>query len=170
MHLVELLLKENADVVITDLYEGKVKELCSKFNIKGVGMENIYDVDMDIFAPCALGATINTDTIMRLNCSVVAGAANNQLADESKHGYMLRDKGIVYAPDFLINAGGLINVYNEFLGNYNRARVFEHAEKIYDTCLNILTAAEAEKVSTQEAAIKMAENRIAQIGRLKTMR
>jgi leucine dehydrogenase len=170
MHLVELLLKENAEVVITDLYEAKVKELCMKFNIKGVAMENIYDADMDIFAPCALGATVNTDTIMRLNCSIIAGAANNQLEDEGKHGYMLRDKGIVYAPDFLINAGGLINVYNEFLGKYNRKRVFEQADKIYNTCSQILAVAEDEKISTQEAAIQLAEKRMQEVGRIRMSR
>lgn len=170
MHLVELLLKENAEVTITDLYDAKVKEMCKKLNVKGVAMANIYDVDMDIFAPCALGATVNTDTIMRLNCSIIAGAANNQLEEESKHGYMLRDKGIVYAPDFLINAGGLINVYNEFLGKYNRKRVFEQADKIYNTCSQILTVADNEKISTQEAAIQLAEKRIQEVGRIRMSR
>lgn len=170
MHLVELLLKENAEVTITDLYDAKVKEMCKKLNVKGVAIANIYDVDMDIFAPCALGATVNTDTIMRLNCSIIAGAANNQLEEESKHGYMLRDKGIVYAPDFLINAGGLINVYNEFLGKYNRKRVFEQADKIYNTCSQILTVADNEKISTQEAAIQLAEKRIQEVGRIRMSR
>ena len=83
---------------------------------------------------------------------------------------MLIDKGITYAPDFLINAGGLINVYNEFLGNYNRARVFEQAEGIYTTCMNIFKLAEQEKINTQEAAIKLAEKRIADIAQVRTRR
>lgn len=170
MNLVELLLKENAEVVITDLYEAKVKDLCQKLNVKGVAMEDIYDIDMDIFSPCALGATINSDSIVRLSCSIIAGAANNQLEDETKHGYMLLDKGIVYAPDFLINAGGLINVYNEFLGKYNRKRVFEQADKIYNTCTQILKVAEDEKISTQEAAIQFAEKRVQEVGRIKMSR
>jgi leucine dehydrogenase len=170
MHLVEYLVKENAQVVITDIFEDKVKAIAKQYGVKAVGQNEIYDVDADIYAPCALGATVNDETISRLKCDIIAGAANNQLKDEVKHGYMLMDKSIAYAPDFLINAGGLINVYNEFLGSYNRTRVFEHAEKIYNTCLNILTVAENEKISTQEAAIKMAEKRIAEIGRLKTMR
>lgn len=170
MHLVELLLKENAEVVITDLYETKVKDLCQKLNVKGVAMEDIYDIDMDIFSPCALGATINSDSIVRLSCGIIAGAANNQLEDETKHGYMLLDKGIVYAPDFLINAGGLINVYNEFLGKYNRKRVFEQADKIYNTCTEILKVAEDEKISTQEAAIQFAEKRVQEVGRIKMSR
>jgi leucine dehydrogenase len=169
-HLLEYLVKENAVVTITDINEEKVKSLSQKFGVKAVGMEDIYDLDMDIYAPCALGATLNDNTIPRLKCRVIAGAANNQLKDEVKHGYMLIDRGITYAPDFLINAGGLINVYNEFLGNYNRARVFEQAERIYDTCLNIFALAEKEKINTQEAAIKIAEKRIEEVGRVRIPR
>jgi leucine dehydrogenase len=170
MHLVEYLVKEKAEVYITDLFEDKVKAIANQFGVKAVGQDEIYDVDSDIYAPCALGATINDETISRLKCSIIAGAANNQLKDEVRHGYMLMDKSITYAPDFLINAGGLINVYNEFLGNYNRNRVFEHAEKIYTTCLNILNLAEKEKISSQEAAIKLSEQRIAAIGKVRMTR
>jgi leucine dehydrogenase len=170
MHLVEYLIKENAEVFITDLYEDKVKDIAKKFGVNAVGQHDIYNLDVDIYAPCALGATINDDTISKLKCSIIAGAANNQLKDEVKHGYMLMDKSIAYAPDFLINAGGLINVYNEYQGNYNRKRVFEQAEKIYDTCFNILTLAENEKISSQEAAIKLCEKRIAEIGKVRMTR
>jgi leucine dehydrogenase len=135
-----------------------------------VDMDAFYDIDMDIYSPCALGATINDETISRLRCSMIAGAANNQLKDEAKHGYKLIDHRIAYAPDFLINAGGLINVYNEYLGNYNRDRVYSHAEKIYDTCLNILNLAEREKISSQEAAIQLAEKRISEVGRVRVPR
>lgn len=170
MHLVEFLVKENAEVFITDLSEERVKTIAKQYGVKAVSQDKIYDIDCDIYAPCALGATINDETISRLKCSIIAGAANNQLQDEVRHGYMLMDKSIVYAPDFLINAGGLINVYNEHLGNYNRKRVFEQAEKIYDTCLNILNLAELENISSQEAATKLSEKRIADIGRIRTMR
>jgi leucine dehydrogenase len=170
MHLVEYLVKEKAEVFITDLFEDKVKAIAKQFGVKAVGQDAIYDIDMDIYAPCALGATVNDETISRLKCSIIAGAANNQLKDELRHGYMLMDKSITYAPDFLINAGGLINVYNEFLGNYNRNRVFEQAEKIYTTCLNILNLSEAEKISSQEAAIKLSEKRIGDIGRVRMTR
>src|SRR3954468_22245314 len=115
MHLVEYLIKENAEVFITDLFEDKVKDIAKKFGVNAVGQHDIYNLDVDIYAPCALGATINDDTISKLKCSIIAGAANNQLKDEVKHGYMLMDRSITYAPDFLINAGGLINVYNEYL-------------------------------------------------------
>ncbi len=170
MYLVEYLVKEKANVYITDIFEDKVNAIATKFGVKTVGQDAIYDLDMDIYAPCALGATLNDTTIPRLKCSIVAGAANNQLKEEKKHGYMLIDKSIVYAPDFLINAGGLINVYNEYLGGYNRARVFEHAENIYTTCLNILNLADGEKITPQEAAIKLSEKRIEDVGRIRVSR
>lgn len=170
MHLVEHLVKEGAKVVITDISDEKVKALASKHGVTGVSMDAIYDVDMDIYAPCALGASINDDTIPRLKCAIIAGAANNQLKDEVKHGYMLVDRSITYAPDFLINAGGLINVYNEYLGNYNRDRVYAQAEKIYDTCLSILNLASTEKIASQEAAIHLAEKRIAEVGKVRIPR
>ncbi len=169
-HLVEYLVKENAKVFITDISDEKVKALAQQYGVTGVEGDAFYDLDMDIYAPCALGATINDETISRLRCSMIAGAANNQLKEEMKHGYKLLDHRIVYAPDFLINAGGLINVYNEYLGNYNRERVFQQAEKIYDTCLNILNVAEREKISSQEAAIQLAEKRIAEIALIRTSR
>ncbi len=170
MHLVEYLVKEKAKVFVTDLFEEKVKAIAKQFGATAVGQDEIYDLDSDIYAPCAMGATVNDETISRLKCSIIAGAANNQLRDEVKHGYMLLDKSITYAPDFLINAGGLINVYNEYLGGYNRNRVFQQAEKIYSTCFDILTLAENEKISSQEAAIKLSEKRIADIGRIKMSR
>jgi leucine dehydrogenase len=144
--------------------------VANRFKVTAVAQDAIYDVDADIYAPCALGATLNDHTIPRLKCSIVAGAANNQLKDEIRHSYMLQDRGITYAPDFLINAGGLINVYNEYLGNYNRKRVFEQAEKIYNTCLTIFDLAAREKISAQEAAIKMAETRIEEVGRVRIPR
>jgi leucine dehydrogenase len=170
MHLVEYLVKENAKVWITDISEEKVRDAANRFKVTAVEQDAIYDVDADIYAPCALGATLNDHTIPRLKCSIVAGAANNQLKDEIRHSYMLQDRGITYAPDFLINAGGLINVYNEYLGNYNRKRVFEQAEKIYNTCLTIFDLAAREKISAQEAAIKMAETRIEEVGRVRIPR
>jgi leucine dehydrogenase len=170
MHLVEHLVKENADVFVTDLFEDKAQAIAKKYDVIPVGQDEIYDLDVDIYAPCALGATVNDDTIARLKCTIIAGAANNQLKDELKHGYMLMDKSITYAPDFLINAGGLINVYNEYQGNYNRQRVMEQTEKIYDTCLTILNLSEKEKISSQEAAIKLSEKRIADMAKVKMPR
>lgn len=170
MYLVEHLTKENAEVFITDIAEDKLKHVSKEYGAKVVGQDEVYDLDMDIYAPCALGATLNDDTINRLKCQIVAGAANNQLEDERRHGNMLIEKNITYAPDFLINAGGLINVYEEYLGAYNRDKAYGMAEKIYDTCLNILTVSEKEGIASQEAAIRLAEKRIEDIGKVKLSR
>ena len=98
--------------------------------------DNIYAEEMDIYAPCALGATINDHTLPLLKAKVIAGAANNQLADENKHGLLLKERGIVYAPDFLINAGGIINVYAE-LENYGKPEIIRKTENLYNTTLEI---------------------------------
>jgi leucine dehydrogenase len=169
MHLVELLVKENAAVFVTDIAESKIAEMVRLHRVTGVAQDEIYDLDVDIYAPCALGATLNDDTISRLKCSIIAGAANNQLKDETKHGYQLLDRSITYAPDFLINAGGLMNVYYEYLGQYNRQRVMQHAEGIYSTCLSTLHFADQEKIAPQEAAIRLAEQRIEKIGKIRML-
>jgi len=114
---------------------------------------------MDIYSPCALGATLNDDTIPKLKCEIVAGAANNQLDDEIKHAEILKDLGILYAPDFLINAGGLINVYSE-LNGYNREEALAQTTKIYDTTLEIFEKAERESLTTHNAALILAQERI----------
>jgi leucine dehydrogenase len=170
MHLVECLVMEKAKVFVTDLHADKTKGVARQYQVIAVEQEDIYDLDVDIYAPCALGATANDETISRLKCSIIAGAPNNQLKDEIRHGYMLMDRNITYAPDFVINAGGLINVYHEFLRNYNRKRVLEQAEKIYDTCLDIFSFADREVISSQEAGMRLAEKRISEVGRLRMRR
>ncbi len=170
MYLVDYLTKENANVFITDIDPAKVAMVAKDRGVQVVGQDEIYGLDVDIYAPCALGATINDNTLSQLKCKVIAGAANNQLEDEVVHGKKLAEMGITYAPDFLINAGGLINVYEEYLGNYNRDRAYATAEKIYDTCLHILNTAEAEGITTQLAATKMAEKRIEDMGKVKLPR
>ncbi len=165
-YLVELLAKENAELYITDIYEDRLKEISSKYNAKVVGLEDVYDLDVDIYAPCALGATVNNETLRRLKCQIVAGSANNQLQDESVHGPALMERGILYAPDFLINAGGLINVYSELQG-YNRESAYSQTEKIYDYVLEIFNKSESEGIHTQLAANRIAEKRISDIGKVK---
>ena len=167
MYLVDHLVKEGAKVFISDIDQTKLADLSKKTGAQVVDMNEIYDLDMDIYAPCALGATLNDDTIPRLKASIITGGANNQLKEETKHGYMLIDRGIAYAPDFLVNAGGLINVGAEYYGPYNREKAHRDAEKIYDTTLNILKMAADESITSQEAAIKIAEKRIAAMGKLK---
>lgn len=166
-YLVEHLTKERAEVFITDIFEDKLKQVSKETGATVVDPSVIYDIDMDIYAPCALGATVNDQTLERLKCKVIAGAANNQLEDEEKHGKAVMEKGIIYAPDFLINAGGLMNVYAEFLGNYNREETFKNAERIYDICTEILSKSERENIPAQEAATKMAWDRIQAIGKVK---
>jgi leucine dehydrogenase len=167
MYLVDHLVKEGAKVYISDIDQEKLSKVAKNTGAQVVGMDEIYDLDVDIYAPCALGATLNDDTIPRLKASIVTGGANNQLKEETKHGYMLIDRGITYAPDFLVNAGGLINVGAEYYGPYNREKAHLDAEKIYDTTLNILKMAAAESITSQEAAIKLAEERINAMGKIK---
>ena len=166
-YLVDYLVKEGAEVYITDIFENKLQEVANATGAVVVDPNLIYDIDMDIYAPCALGATINDQTIDRLKCQVIAGGANNQLQDEEKHGRMLLEKGIIYAPDFLINAGGLMNVYAEFVGGYNRELTYKNAEKIYDICTGILDKSEKENIPSQQAAIETAWNRIQSMGKVK---
>ncbi|MGO3690345.1 MAG: Glu/Leu/Phe/Val family dehydrogenase [Psychroflexus halocasei] len=157
--LVKHIRNEGGEVFITDINQERLEEVSKKHGAKIYEGEDIYTADVDIYAPCALGATINDETIEKLKAKVIAGAANNQLAEEEKHGQMLLDKGIVYAPDFLINAGGVINVYGELKG-FKREEVMEKTENIYNTTLEILKTAEENKMTTQKAAMKIAQERI----------
>lgn len=158
-HLLEYLHKEGAKLYISDINEEALKRAANDFGAIVVNGDDLYDLDVDVFAPCALGAILNTENINRLKCQIIAGAANNQLAEEVEHGKMLLDKGINYAPDFLINAGGLINVYSEY-GGYIRERAIAATEKIYDTTLSIYKLADEKAMTTQAAAIHMAEKRV----------
>jgi len=164
-NLVERLTKEGAKVMIADVNEDALIAVAKAYNCQVVQLKEVFNQDMDIYAPCALGASLNTDSISRMSCSIVAGAANNQLADEQLHGQMLLDKGILYAPDFLINAGGLINVYTELIG-YKRDIALGQAEKIYGVTLDIIAKSKQEHIPTYLAANKMAEERINGIGKI----
>lgn len=163
--LVNHLTKEGAKVYINDISEERVKDAVAKYKAEAVAADKMFDLDIDIYAPCALGATVNDDTLGRLKCKVICGAANNQLADEKKHGEMVVAKGILYAPDFVVNAGGIINVFYELEG-YNRERALSHAEKIYDTTWNIIQMAKTEKIPTYMAANRLAEKRIEAIAKI----
>lgn len=157
--LVEHLTNEGAKVFISDLNRERMEMVRDKYGATIYEGDNLYAETMDIYAPCALGATVNNDTIHQLKASVIAGAANNQLADENVHGTILREKGIVYAPDFLINAGGIINVYAE-LENYGKDEVIRKTENIYNTTLEILDKAENKQITTHQAAFEIAQARI----------
>lgn len=158
--------KEGAKLYITDIYEEKANVLAEATGAEVVAPDDIYGLDVDIFAPCALGGVINDDTLKQLKAPVIAGSANNILDDETRHGKMILDKGILLAPDYVINAGGLINVAGELEG-YDEQRCMNKAGQIYDTILNILEYAEKHKLPTNIASDKLAEQRIASVGKLK---
>lgn len=159
--LVEHLTKAGAIVTITDINEARLQEVGAKFGAKIYTGSDLYSADVDIYSPCALGATINDDTINKIKAKVIAGAANNQLANEQVHGKILMEKGILYAPDFLINAGGIINVYAEIVG-YDTAEALRRTENIYNTTLEIFDFAKKNNMTTYQAALNMAQNRIDQ--------
>ncbi len=165
--LVKHLVKDGAKVSMFDINEERIKAVFKETGADVITDANkLYDLDMDIYAPCALGATVNTDTLNRLKCAIICGAANNQLADENVHGKMAIEKGILYAPDFVVNAGGIINVFYELEG-YNRERALAHAEKIYDTTLNIFKVSKEQNIPTYMAANRIAEKRLSDIGKVK---
>ncbi len=162
MHLLEYMHKDGAKFYVSDMNQASLKEAVDRFGATVVANDDIFDTDAEIFAPCALGGIINTNSIERLKCEVIAGAANNQLEDEDIHGDMLVAKGIVYAPDFLINAGGLINVYSEYTG-YNRENALRDTERIYDTLNSIFKVSKETGLHTQAAATHLAEKRVKDI-------
>jgi leucine dehydrogenase len=158
--LVDHLTNEGAKVIITDINQARLEEVKDKYGAEIYTGDDVYSIDADIYAPCALGATINDTTINKLNVDIVAGAANNQLANESVHGKILMDKGIVYAPDFVINAGGIINVYAELEG-YGKSEIKRKTENIYNTTLEIITNAETNNITPHAASLAIAESNIA---------
>ncbi|MFN8276876.1 MAG: Glu/Leu/Phe/Val dehydrogenase [Chitinophagales bacterium] len=160
-YLVGHLTKAGAKVFVSDINDALVKEVVREFGATAVDKDAIYDLDVDIYAPCALGATVNNETLSRLKCAVIAGAANNQLADEKAHGALLLEKGILYAPDFLINAGGVINCYREVSG-LTEKQTMPFIEAIYNKTKEIFARSKAEQIPTQEAAIRIAKERIAE--------
>ncbi|MTG96867.1 MULTISPECIES: Glu/Leu/Phe/Val dehydrogenase dimerization domain-containing protein [Myroides] len=157
--LVKHLTENGAIVTITDINKERVEYVSQKYNTKVFTGADLFLEDMDIYSPCALGATINDDSIHKLKAQVIAGAANNQLAVEQVHGKILQDKGIVYAPDFLINAGGIINVFGEIV-HYGQDEALKRTENIYNTTLEVLNDAKNKKITTLQAAMQKAEERI----------
>ncbi len=151
-----------AKLVVTDIDAERVKRVVTEFGGRGVALDDIYTVEADIFAPCALGAVINDHTIPQLKVEIVTGAANNQLLEE-RHGTALEKKGILYTPDYVANAGGVINVYGELAG-WTLERAFRKADEIYDTVLRVFAIAKQDKVPTYVAADRLAEMRIKTVG------
>lgn len=161
--LCEFLHEEGAILTVADINQASVDRVVNEFGATQVDVSEIYSQDVDIFAPCALGAIINDETIPQLKAKVVAGAANNQLK-EPRHGDKLNELGIVYAPDYVINSGGVMNVADE-LNGYNRERAMKRVEGIYDTIARIFEISKKEGIASYAAADRLAEDRIARMAK-----
>ena len=166
-YLMQHLHAEGARIIATDIDTEKVKRAVQEFGAVPVTPEVIYDQEADIYAPCALGATVNDETLPRLKVQLIAGGANNQLA-ENRHGDELERRGILYAPDYVINGGGVINVYGE-LHRWPVERAKKKAGEIYDTLLRIFDIAKKERIPTYRAADRLAEQRVAAVAGLDRM-
>ena len=161
-YLAKELHEAGAALIVSDIDADRVKRVVAEFGARAVGSDEIYGVKADVFAPCALGAVINDKTLPQLNVEVVVGAANNQLL-EARHGDALEARGMLYAPDYVANAGGVINVYGELAG-WTMERSFRKADEIYDTVLKVYAIAKQEGVPTYVAADRLAEQRIGAVG------
>jgi len=165
MEFVKLLREQGAKVFVTDINKDAVQQCVDEYGCEAVGLDDIYDVDADVYSPCALGGTVNEATLPRLKCKVICGAANNQLATD-EIGEELEARGILYAPDYAVNAGGLMNVSLEIDG-YNRERAMRMMRTIYYNLGKIFQIAARDKIPTFRAADRLAEDRIATIGKIK---
>jgi len=165
---VQLLVEARAEVIVTDAYEPAIRAAVDNYDVKAVDSDEIHEVDCDFFSPCALGASLSEMTIPELNCAAIVGSANNQLATD-KDAERLADRGILYAPDFVVNAGGLINVHDELHG-FSKTRALHRVDSIFDATMKILDTAEERGINPNEAAMKVAEDRIQDIGDLRRFR
>ncbi len=165
-YLCEHLYSEGAEIYITDINNDKIKRVLETIKAHIVKPDEIYDIHADIFSPNALGAIINDTSIQKFKCEIIAGGANNQLEDENKHGKLLLEKNILYAPDYVINSGGLINVANELEG-YRQDRAMKQAEGIYEIVKRVFKISKEQKLPTNIASNHIAEERLHNIGRIK---
>nr|WP_256373178.1 Glu/Leu/Phe/Val dehydrogenase [Bdellovibrio sp. NC01] len=164
-NLVKYLKEEGAEVIVADIDMARTKKISETMGAKAVSSDEILFQECDILAPCALGAIVNDQTITKFKTKVIAGGANNVLA-EARHGDQLKELGILYAPDYVINAGGLMNVFVELEG-YSPDRAFEKTKRVYDNILKVYEIAKRDNIGTHTAADRLAEERINTIGRLK---
>jgi leucine dehydrogenase len=165
IEFVKLLHERGAKIFVTDINQNAVQQAVDEFGAEAVGLDEIYDVDADVYSPTALGGTVNERTLPRLKCKIICGAANNQLASNAV-GDELEGRGILYAPDYAVNAGGLMNVSLEIDG-YNRERAMRMMRTIYHNVGRIFEIAERDGIPTYKAADRMAEERITAIGKLR---
>ena len=167
-HLCKLLHEAGAKLIVTDTVQASIDKCIEEFGATSVALDAIYGVDCDIYAPCALGATVNDKTIPQLKCKIICGGANNQLQEANVHGRILQEKGIIYAPDYVANAGGVINVsYEKSEGGYNEEASLRDINFIYTRMLEILTTSAETGQLTHDCADRMAEARIEAIQKIK---
>ena len=162
-NLAKLLHEAGAKLIVSDVNESSVSRAVDEFAAKRVETSEIFGVDANVFAPCALGGVLNDQTIPELKVQIVAGAANNQLLEEH-HGTMLRERNILYAPDYVANAGGILNGCVELLG-WQAEHALNKVDEIYDTVLRIFESAKAEGITTNKAADRLAEERLSSVAR-----
>ena len=165
MEYVKLLKERGAKIFVTDINKALVEKAVTEYGAEAVGLDEIYDVPADVYSPCALGGTVNEQTLPRLKAKVICGAANNQLANNAIGDEVAR-RGILYAPDYAVNAGGVMNVALE-LDGYNRERAMRMMRTIYHNLTRIYEISDREGVPTYQAADRLAEERITTIGKLK---
>ncbi|MEX1261829.1 MAG: Glu/Leu/Phe/Val dehydrogenase dimerization domain-containing protein [Balneolaceae bacterium] len=167
-HLARYASREGAEIFVTDIFKDKADALAKELSATYIKPDDIYSLEMDIFSPCALGGVVNDDTIGHLNCDIIAGGANNILEDEVNHAEKLIDLNIVYAPDYVINAGGIINISSELEG-YNEESAMRKTSRIYDTVLDILEYADDQNITTVAASNKLAKERIKNVGSIRNV-
>ena len=151
--------EDGADLIVADIDAARVSEIVNRYHARAANPSTVHASDADIFGPCALGAVLNDQTIRQIQAAVVAGAANNQLA-ENRHGLALRERGILYAPDYVINSGGVINISYEFDG-YDGDLALQHTARIHETLLEVFERAQHEGLPTNIVADRIAEERLA---------
>jgi leucine dehydrogenase len=166
--LCRLLSVAGVRLTVADVDVDHVASAVKEFSAETVEPDKVHATACDIFAPCALGAVVNDDTLPELKCAAIAGSANNVLA-RAEHGYALRQVGVLYAPDYVINSGGLINVADELRG-YSHERARARVEGIYGALRSIFHRAAEEGIPTSEAADRVAEDRMREVSRLRLLR
>ena len=165
--LVEQLTDSGARLVVTDIDDERVDDMVSRHGVQKVPADEIYGVDCDIFSPCALGAILNDETIPQLKCRIVCGAANNQLREE-RHGDVLTERGILYGPDYIVNAGGAVYDADRLVGGVNLDRGRQKVARIYQTTEKVLELAQEKGIPTYRAADVVAEKRLESIRHIKS--
>ena len=164
--LVAMLRAENARVYLSDMTEERKMKVAAKYKAEPIQYSTSYELDVDVYAPCALGGTVNPDTVPKMRCKIIAGSANNQLKEEQQTLQLLKEHNILYTPDFLINSGALISCYSELEG-YGNDRTESLIRNIYSATRHVLQKSREENITTHDAATQLAEKRIADLAKIR---